>query len=214
MSWIEGLTSGLRGERAGLHGLEAATELTSHFHPSTIVSESTHIRPTSAAVHLESEVGVEAVEAAAKAKVPVHTKGKPSFHKNRFEDLGRGGERLLGAAPAVAAGVVGVYGGLKAVDRLDKSALALTNGVSDGITALGESVHAALTEFEQALLKLGHKSWDLSGNAFDKAGDKLAAAESRVEALAGSAVGPALTIGTVLLVGVGAYQAYRMYVSN
>ena len=90
MSWIEGLTSGLRGERAGLRGLEAATELTSHFHPSTIVSESTHLRPTSAAVHLESEVGVEAVEAAAKAKVPVHTKGKPFFHKNRFEDLGRG----------------------------------------------------------------------------------------------------------------------------
>ena len=99
-------------------------------------------------------------------------------------------ERTLGAAPAVAAGVVGVYGGFKMVDRVDKGALALTNGVSDGITAMGESVHAALTEFEQALLKLGHKSWDLSGNAFDKAGDKLAAAESRVEALAGSAVGP------------------------
>ena len=76
MSWIEGLTSGLRGERAGLHGLEAATELTSHFHPSTIVSESTHIRPTSAAVHLESEVGVEAVEAAAKAEGASAYKGK------------------------------------------------------------------------------------------------------------------------------------------
>ena len=212
MSWIEGLTSGLRGERAGLRGLEAATELTSHFHPSTIVSESTHLRST--AVHLESEVAVEAVEAAAKAKVPVHTKGASYFHKNRFEDLGRGLERTLGAAPAVAAGVVGVYGGFKMVDRVDKSALALTHGVSSGITAMGESIHSALTEFEQAMLKLGHKSWDLSGNAFDKAGDKLAAAESRVEALAGSAVGPALTIGTVLLVGVGAYQAYRMYVSN